>query len=283
MLYTSSMDIFINKKYKIIKELGEGAFGKIYVGENVNTHEYVAIKLQTEDGSIILRNEARIYNLLKDLRGVPKLKTYGKEHEVNYMVISLLGESIERNVGIERAIDIGIKLVEIIKDVHKRGVIHRDIKPENILFPRYSYDKIFLIDFGLSLCYIDDDGIHNKKRTNREIVGSVNFISRNIHEGISASRRDDLISICYVIIYLLYGDIPWNINKMDEIKVNNLYQKIYNSKTSIFLTECYKDIPKNIMLFYDYCNALGYEDEPDYLYLCRLLKSIRINNLKMNQ
>ena len=60
------MEIIINKKYKIIKELGEGAFGKLYVGKNINTNEYVAVKLQTDDGAILLRNEARIYNLLKD-------------------------------------------------------------------------------------------------------------------------------------------------------------------------------------------------------------------------
>ena len=56
------MDFVINKKYKIIKEIGEGAFGKLYIGKNINTDEPVAVKLQTNDGAILLRNEARIYN-----------------------------------------------------------------------------------------------------------------------------------------------------------------------------------------------------------------------------
>ena len=73
------MDIVLNDKYKIIEELGEGAFGKIYVGKNINTDEKIAVKLQTDEGSILLRNEARIYNLLRDVKGVPRLKIFGKE------------------------------------------------------------------------------------------------------------------------------------------------------------------------------------------------------------
>jgi len=277
------MDIIINKKYKIIKELGEGAFGKLYVGKNINTNEYVAVKLQTDDGAILLRNEARIYNLLKGLQGIPKLRSYGKEQEINYMVISLLGKSIERNVDVNQTINTGVKLIEIIKGIHEKGVIHRDIKPDNILYSVDSYENIYLIDFGLSLCYQDIYGVHINKKTNREIVGSVNFISTNIHEGTSATRRDDLISICYVIIYLLYGDLPWDINKMNGTSVLYLYKKIYNIKKDIDLNNYYKNIPKNIILCYEYCNGLDYDTEPDYNYLCRLLKSIRINNLKMNQ
>ena len=63
----------------------------------------------------------------------------------------------------------------------------------------------------------------------------------------------------------------------------NLYKKIYNIKKHIELKKYYKNIPENIILCYEYCNGLGYDEEPDYNYLCRLLKSIRINNLKMNQ
>lgn len=277
------MDIIINKKYKIIRELGEGAFGKLYVGKNINTNEYVAVKLQTDDGAILLRNEARIYNLLKDLQGIPKLRSYGKEQDVNYMVISLLGKSIERNVDVNEVINIGAQLIHIIKGIHDKGVIHRDIKPDNILYSIDSYENIYLIDFGLSLCYRDIDGVHIKKKTNREIVGSINFISTNIHEGTTATRRDDLISICYVLIYLLCGVLPWDINKIEETTVLNLYKKIYNIKKEIDLNKYYKNIPNNIILCYEYCKELGYDDEPDYNYLCRLLKSIRINNLKMNQ
>lgn len=268
------MDFVINKKYKIIKEIGEGAFGKLYIGKNINTDEPVAVKLQTNDGAILLRNEARIYNLLKNLHGIPKLKSYGKEQEINYMVISLLGKCVERNENSEHAINIGVKLIEIIKSIHDRGVIHRDIKPENILYSLDSYENIFLVDFGLSLCYCDNDGLHIKQKHDRELVGSVNFISTNIHEGTTASRRDDLISICYVIIYLLYGELPWDINNMEETINIDLYKTVYDIKKGIDLIKYYKDISEHITLFYNYCSGLTYDDDPDYNYLSMLLKSI---------
>ena len=220
---------------------------------------------------------------MKDLQGIPKLRSYGKEQDINYMVISLLGKSVERNVGVNQTINIGVKLIEIIKGIHDRGVIHRDIKPDNILYSFDTYENIYLIDFGLSLCYRDIDGVHIKKKSNREIVGSINFISINIHEGTTATRRDDLISICYVIIYILYGELPWDINKIEETAVLNLYKNVYNIKKHIELKKYYKNIPDNIIFCYEYCKGLGYDEEPDYNYLCRLLKSIRINNLKMNQ
>ena len=54
------MNILINNKYQILETLGKGSFGGIFIGENINTCEKVAIKLQLEDDAIILRNEARM-------------------------------------------------------------------------------------------------------------------------------------------------------------------------------------------------------------------------------
>ena len=73
------MNILINNKYQILETLGKGSFGGIFIGENINTYEKVAIKLQLEDDAIILRNEARMYNILNNISGVPILKTFGKK------------------------------------------------------------------------------------------------------------------------------------------------------------------------------------------------------------
>ena len=273
------MDIVLNDKYKLIEELGEGAFGKIYVGKNINTDEKVAVKLQTDEGSILLRNEARIYNLLRDVKGVPRLKIFGKEYGINYMVIQLLGKTVIDNNNSIDVINIGIQIIDIIRDIHSRGVIHRDIKPDNILYSLNTKEQIYLIDFGLSLCYKDNNGRHISQRNSREIVGSINFISVNIHRGISPSRRDDIISIYYVLVYLIVGDLPWNINKMKETKIEKMYNNVFKMKQNINLLSKY-GIHENIYKMYEHCLELNYSDEPDYDYLCRLLKGIDLNNLK---
>lgn len=273
------MDIVLNDKYKLIEELGEGAFGKIYVGKNINTDEKVAVKLQTDEGSILLRNEARIYNLLRDVKGVPRLKIFGKEHGINYMVIQLLGKTVIDNNNLIDVINIGIQIIDIIRDIHSRGVIHRDIKPDNILYSLNTKEQIYLIDFGLSLCYKDKNGRHISQRNSREIIGSINFISVNIHKGISSSRRDDIISIYYVLVYLIVGDLPWNINKMKETKIEKMYNNVFKMKQNINLLSKY-GIHENIYKMYEHCLELNYSDEPDYDYLCRLLKGIDLNNLK---
>ena len=273
------MDIVLNDKYKIIEELGEGAFGKIYVGKNINTDEKVAIKLQTDEGSILLRNEARIYNLLRDVKGIPRLKIFGKEHGINYMVMQLLGKTVISNNNLNDVINIGIQIINIIRDIHNRGVIHRDIKPDNILYSLNTKEQIYLIDFGLSLCYKDNNGRHISQRNSREIIGSINFISVNIHKGITPSRRDDIISIFYVLVYLIVGDLPWNINKMKETKIEKMYNNVFKMKQNINLLSKY-GIHENIYKMYEHCLILDYSDEPDYDYLCRLLKGIAINNLK---
>ena len=273
------MDIVLNDKYKLIEELGEGAFGKIYVGKNINTDEKVAVKLQTDEGSILLRNEARIYNLLRDVKGVPRLKIFGKEYGINYMVIQLLGKTVIDNNNSIDVINIGIQIIDIIRDIHSRGVIHRDIKPDNILYSLNTKEQIYLIDFGLSLCYKDKNGRHISQRNSREIIGSINFISVNINKGISSSRRDDIISIYYVLVYLIVGDLPWNINKMKETKIEKMYNNVFKMKQNINLLSKY-GIHENIYKMYEHCLELNYSDEPDYDYLCRLLKGIDLNNLK---
>ena len=80
----------INNKYKIIEELGEGSFGKIYQGENIRTNELVAIKIESiQNGNKLLKNESIIYQYLVNTPGVPQIKWFGKDADNYYMVINL--------------------------------------------------------------------------------------------------------------------------------------------------------------------------------------------------
>ena len=140
-------------------------------------------------------------------------------------------------------------------------------------------DVLYLIDFGLSKKYIDlKTGEHVKYKNNHRLNGTARFASVHALEGYELSRRDDLESICYVLIYLLKGSLPWS-----RIKNKNKYEKY-----KIILTMKRK-MSEDILIgdnnnqefieFVKYCRGLKFEEEPDYNYLRGLMiKSIEKNN-----
>lgn len=125
--------------------------------------------------------------------------------------------------------------------MHSCGFIHRDIKPQNILIGEEHTErcnKIFLIDFGLSVQYLDEGGSHLKPIKNyNSVVGTALFASINAHEGSELSRRDDIESLAYTLIYLCTGSLPWkniNIKKKKERHQVIMYMKEEMSESKIF-------------------------------------------------
>jgi|TARA_B110000285_G_scaffold80930_1_gene93422 casein kinase 1 len=265
LYYLLTSIMIINKKYSILNEIGKGSFGRLYSGKHIYTNEPVAIKLQLEEGEVVIRNEAKILKLLINTDGVPRIKAFGKQSGVNYMVIDLLGNNIDGlagNIDVVCVCGIIKNLVTIIQSVHNKGVVHRDLKPDNVLFSQ-DKRKLYIIDYGLSAMYIDNDGRHIQERVGREIIGNINFISKNIHSGCNPSRRDDLISVCYIGFYLLSGSLPWSV-----VNTNN----VGFIKHSVNFREYYGGIVNaRIYQVYDYCNKLTFKETPNYDYICKQL------------
>ena len=125
----------INKKYKIIHKIGEGSFGSIYKGQNIRTREFVAIKVESiENETKLLKNESAIYHYLNNTEGIPSVKWFGKDLNNYYMVINLLGSSLQDiknkhfTFSLKLVLQIGIKIVSLIQSIHEKGLIHIDIK-----------------------------------------------------------------------------------------------------------------------------------------------------------
>ncbi len=95
--------------------------------------------------------------------------------------------------------------------MHSKDFIHRDIKPENFLVGgRDGPNTVYLIDFGLAALYRDSaSGFHIPFNTHRSLVGTARYASVNTHLGVEQSRRDDLESIGYLLVYLMKGALPW--------------------------------------------------------------------------
>ena len=255
----------IAHKYNLIEKINEGSFGTIFKAENIRTKEMVAIKFENKSEQMkSLKNEARIYQYLGKLNGFPQLKTFGTIGDLNYLVMDLLGNSLvdiikKKELSLIMVLGLGIQIIQRIQSLHNNCLLHRDIKPSNFVFGNEdNTNKLFLIDLGFAKRY-DYDGTHIEEKNINNIVGSLNFVSINVHNYIEPSRRDDIESCIYVILTMLLGDLEWfketDINKMTLLKRN-----IIND-----------NIPTFIKKMLNYIRSIEFDATPDYDYIINLM------------
>ena len=233
----------IINKYKIDKEIKRGAFGCILRGNYLKTGEPVAIKI--EYGEIpSLKHEVKIINYLSTsgVKQIPSIYWYGIHENNPCLIITLYECSLfdymkHRQITVEKMNILMLKTIDIIEHIHRFFVLHRDIKPANFMIKD---GDIFLIDFGLSTFYLNENGEHYPNKQNNTIIGTPKFVSINIHMGHQYSRRDDLISLGYMYVYMILGDAIWF---SDIYKHNNMDDINKTSKKIIDI-----DHPMNVLL-----------------------------------
>ncbi len=131
-----------DNKYKLIKKIGSGSFGEVYIGENIENNMKVAIKLEKiEESHAQLRNEYTMYNALRNKRGIPGVYWFGLNSNNRILVMDFIGPSLDKIYNNNRdcfsvngVLKLGINILELIERVHESGIIHRDIKPNNIMW-----------------------------------------------------------------------------------------------------------------------------------------------------
>ena len=266
------------RRFKLEKQLGAGAFGEIYSGIDVDSGDAVAVKLERMDAEYPqLIYEARVYNKLSSKHGVPRVFHTGQEGNYNVMVMQRLGPNLEtlfnqcnRRFSLQTVLLLGDKMLHLIEQVHDGGFLHRDIKPDNfVIGSTGDTNQIYIIDFGLSKCYINPEtNEHIKFRTDKHLTGTARYASVNNHKGREQSRRDDLESLGYVLIYFLKGVLPWqNIKKniKDQLKYQRMMEiKMSTAHTSLDLVYGLPEAFTNYLL---HVRQLKFEERPDYIYL----------------
>ena len=273
----------LNKSFKIIKKIGNGAFGNVYKGIHLATDNFVAIKVETVDSKKTrLENEYIIYNKIQGI-GIPKVYHYDKTERM--LILDYLGPSLEnlfdfcnRKFSHKTICLLGIQLLERVEHVHQHGFIHRDIKPDNFLIGiGKNKSKIFLVDFGLSKLFKANED-HIGYKNNKNFTGTYRYSSLRNHKGIEQSRRDDLESIGYMLIYFSSGRLPWQgIRNSDKSKRN---LAIYTKKRNTPLNELCESCPKCMIDYMKYCRLLRFRQHPDYERLKNFFKQQLIQDNK---
>ena len=153
-----------------------------------------------------------------------------------------------------------------VQDLHSKNYIHRDIKPENFLIGKCDKSNlVYLIDFGLSKKYKDAKMDHLPYREHRPLTGTTRYASINNHLGIEQSRRDDLESIGYVMLYFIKKRLPWQGCQGSTKQAK--YNKILEKKLMIPLDLLCKDLPMEFQVYLKYVKKLRFDERPNYEFL----------------
>jgi len=278
-----------SSNFKLVRKLGAGAFGEIFQGINPKTNQEVAIKFEDANSkNPQLFFEAKFYQyLLKDAtpdKGIPKVYYCSTEGDQNIMVMDLLGPSLEDLFGIcnkkfslKTVLMVSEQMLARIEYIHSRYILHRDIKPDNFVIGIGSKQhKVYIIDFGLAKKYLTREGKIIPYKEGKSLTGTARYASVNTHLGIEQSRRDDLESLGFVMMYFLRGSLPWQNMRANNKKEK--YQKIMEKKLGTPIEVLCKGFPNEFVTFLSYCRNLKYEDKPDYNYLRTLLKDLFVKS-----
>ncbi len=283
----------ILSKYVLGRKLGQGTYGTIYSGWCIETGKAVAIKVENakSSASAQLETEVSVYTTMRNARVSrkahwPHLHSYGKDGVKSVLVMDLLGDNLETvlKMSSQRARQpklspefvayLAIKMISLIETLHQHGFVHRDLKPQNfVLQPNHnlaSFPELFVIDFGLARQFITESPegqLHVAYDEGLGFQGTLRFASVNTQLGVPQTRRDDLQTIGYIIVYLALGRLPWQ-DKTRNMEKKLAQRFVRTLKMSTSAEKLSADLPQSlrdsVLAYLLYVNSLMYHEAPDY-------------------
>ncbi|CAL8133963.1 unnamed protein product [Orchesella dallaii] len=278
--------ILVGDQYQLVTKLGKGSFSEVWLGNNINNGEEVALKTERVGTPFPnLRFENEVYQSFAGGTGIPKVFWYGELNNqgilYNVMALERLGPSLNNlldrcdgTFSLKTTLMLADQMLECIEFVHDNNFIHRDIKLDNFLMGAgANRSKLYLIDFGLALRYRDPStGIHVDFSRGKFFMGTALFASLNAHLGFSQGRRDDLESIGYVLVSILSGSLPWS--KAKGLRREQVCDKVKASKITTSMDKLCKGLPPVFKKYFEYCLNLKYEELPNYTHLREIFRKL---------
>lgn len=293
-------------RYELRKRVGKGSFGDIFIAYDIHLARVVAVKLEKKSVTYPqLEYEMSVYQILNPytdpagpqslaasrrsgdgnqppiIPGIPRAHFFAKEGEVSMMALDLCGPSLEdvfnfchRRFSLKTVLMLVEQMLTRIEYVHSCGFLHRDIKPENYVLGRGPFGNVVhMIDFGLAKLYIDKTTRkHVPFADKKPLTGTARYCACNAHRGYEQSRRDDLESIGFLLIYFIKGVLPWQgIQGKDQ---RTKTRKIGEKKIATSLESLAEGLPSAFLSYLTYCRELTFNQDPDYEYLRELFRTV---------
>ncbi|CAM0876791.1 unnamed protein product [Alopecurus aequalis] len=217
------------------RKLGKRSSGMVYVGRRLGSRiggykgrnaMEVALKFEhrrNRAGSCDSPFEWKVYQTLNGCYGIPSVYYKGCQGDYYVLIMDLLGPSLwdvwysqGQQMSFQMVACIAVEAISILAEVHYKGLVHGDVKPENFLLgqPGSAYEKkLFLTNFRLASNWRWKRGssnMHAQYDQRPDIFrGTLKYASVHAHLGRTCSRRDDLESLAYTLMFLIRGSLPW--------------------------------------------------------------------------
>eukprot|EP00746_Dinoflagellata_sp_MGD_P021628 gnl/MRDRNA2_/MRDRNA2_150494_c0_seq1.p1 gnl/MRDRNA2_/MRDRNA2_150494_c0~~gnl/MRDRNA2_/MRDRNA2_150494_c0_seq1.p1 ORF type:complete len:379 (-),score=50.99 gnl/MRDRNA2_/MRDRNA2_150494_c0_seq1:60-1196(-) len=276
----------VGERFNIHSKLASGSFAEIYEGINQETGAEVAVKVEpilTSERPSCLLYEAKVLKCLESCSHVTRVIWSGSHCNHRALVMDMLGPSLEilfdahrQRFSLKTTLMLGDQMLQRLESIHNKGFIHRDVKPSNFLIGRKGRGgPVHIVSFSLAKRYRDPKTKQHMPYKEKKIFqGCALYASVNVHLGVEPSRRDDVESVCYILLHFLLGRLPWQGLKAQSKK--EALAKVRNAKSSIPLEALCQDAPQEFCAMLKYTRSLAFDQQPDYTYLRRLLKDVMV-------
>ncbi|MGI6394050.1 MAG: serine/threonine-protein kinase [bacterium] len=232
----------INDRYKIIKKIGEGGMGNVYLAEHEILKKKVAVKIlhfqqsKRNDSLERFKREAIAASNMGQAN-IVDVTDFGYTEEGNaYFVMEYVeGPSLaeviknEKKLPLEYVVSVASQIAVALYSAHGKGIIHRDLKPENILITEKDGITPFIkiVDFGISKIVSDDVSRKDRPRTltkSGSIFGTPEYMSPEQAGGNSVEPASDIYSLGIILYEMMTGKIPFSDDNYMKILHKHQYE-----------------------------------------------------------